>query len=170
MFRRLLRPLLLLPGTVLVLVPGIILYASRKSALAADPAGPGHALLWLGLATATAGMALAGWTVSLFTRFGRGTPAPWNPPQKLVVRGPYRYVRNPMITGALLILAAETMVFRSWPLCAWLVFFFLANGVYFPLVEEKGLEKRFGNTYRQYKEKVPRWIPRLHPWKPPGEK
>jgi len=170
MFWRLLRPLIILPGTVLVLIPGIILYGSKKSSLAANPAGPDIALFWLGLVAAAIGITLAAWTVSLFTRFGRGTPAPWDPPQTLVILGPYRYVRNPMITGALLILTAETLLFRSWPLCAWEALFFLANAVYFPLVEEKGLEKKFGNPYRQYKKEVPRWIPRLHPWIPPGEK
>jgi protein-S-isoprenylcysteine O-methyltransferase Ste14 len=99
-------------------------------------------------------------------KFGDGTPAPWDPPQKLVIRGPYRHVRNPMITGVLLMLLAEALWFQSWPLALWMLIFFLGNFVYFPLVEEKGLEKRFGNDYREYKAHVPRWIPRLHPWYP----
>jgi protein-S-isoprenylcysteine O-methyltransferase Ste14 len=98
-------------------------------------------------------------------KVGQGTPAPWDPPKKLVVRGPYRYVRNPMITGALLLLLAEAMLLQSWPIAIWLVLFFIGNSVYFPLVEEKGLEKRFGDAYRKYKANVPRWIPRLRAWK-----
>jgi len=75
MFWRLLRSLIILPGTVLVLIPGILLYGSRKSRLAADLTGPDQALFWLGIVTAALGITLAAWTVSLFTRFGRDTPA-----------------------------------------------------------------------------------------------
>ena len=71
-----------------------------------------------------------------------------------------------MITGAALMLLAETMLFKSWPLALWLVVFFIGNAIYFPLIEEKGLEKRFGDDYRIYKANVPRWIPRPKPWQP----
>jgi len=116
-----------------------------------------------------AGLALACWTVTLFMRFGQGTPAPWNPPRKLVVRGPYRYIRNPMITSVMFMLLAEALLYRSWPLAGWLIIFFLANAIYFPLVEEKGLSKRFGDAYLQYKAHVPRWFPRIASWTPPSE-
>jgi len=69
-----------------------------------------------------------------------------------------------MITGALLLLLAEALFFHSWPIAAWMILFFIANSIYFPLVEEKGLEKRFGGAYLKYKARVPRWIPRLRPW------
>jgi protein-S-isoprenylcysteine O-methyltransferase Ste14 len=105
-------------------------------------------------------------TVSLFFSKGKGTPAPWDPPKKLVVRGPYRNVRNPMITGVLVFLLAEAMFFRSWPIAVWMFLFFMGNSVYFPLIEEKGLEKRFGDAYVVYCQNVPRWIPRLKPWRP----
>jgi len=111
-------------------------------------------------------LALAVWTVRIFLGFGKGTPAPWAPPRRLVVRGPYRYVRNPMISGVLMLLLAESLFCRSVPLAVWMGVFFAANAVYFPLVEEKGLEKRFGDDYRKYKAHVPRWIPRLTPWNP----
>jgi protein-S-isoprenylcysteine O-methyltransferase Ste14 len=81
------------------------------------------------------------------------------------VRGPYRYVRNPMIIGTLLMLLAEAMLLRSWPIGAWMVVFFIGNSIYFPLIEEKGLENRFGGDYREYRAHVPRWIPRILPWK-----
>ncbi len=100
---------------------------------------------------------------------GNGTPAPWDPPKKLVIRGPYRHVRNPMITGALLILLAEALLFQSWPLSVWMAVFFIGNTVYFRFIEEKGLEKRFGDDYRKYKARVPRWVPRLQPWNPEND-
>ena len=113
------------------------------------------------------GLALMIGTVAIFASFGKGTPAPWDSPVTLVVRGPYRHVRNPMITGVLLVLLAEALFVRSWPLAGWTACFFLANSVYLPLIEEKGLEKRFGADYRSYKAQVPRWLPRVTPWSGP---
>jgi protein-S-isoprenylcysteine O-methyltransferase Ste14 len=98
-------------------------------------------------------------------KFGKGTPAPWDPPKSLVIQGPYRYVRNPMITGVLFMLLAEAIFFKSLPIAVWMIVFFLGNAVYFPLVEERGLEQRFGDDYWKYKTHVPRWIPRLRAWK-----
>ena len=69
-----------------------------------------------------------------------------------------------MISGVLLVLLAEALLFQSWPITAWMILFFAGNAIYFPLVEEKGLEKRFGDEYLKYKARVPRWIPRLRPW------
>ncbi len=100
-------------------------------------------------------------------KVGNGTPAPWDPPKKLVIRGPYCYVRNPMIISVMLMLLAEVLLFQSWPIAAWIVVFFIGNSIYFPLVEEKNLEKRFGDDYREYKAHVRRWIPRLRPWPGP---
>ena len=163
----LLKTLFILPGTVLVFVPGLIVWASAATRFAAVPASRMDALFWVGLAVGAVGLALMVWTVRIFITFGQGTPAPWDPPQKLVVRGPYRYVRNPMITGVLLFLMMEAFLLRSWPITVWLVVFLVANMIYFPLSEEKGLERRFGDAYRQYSAHVPRWIPRLRPWSPP---
>jgi len=66
-------------------------------------------------------------------------------------------------------LLAEALLCRSWPLGGWLIVFFLANAVYFPLVEERGLKKRFGEDYLQYMDSVPRWFPRMKPWTPPSD-
>jgi protein-S-isoprenylcysteine O-methyltransferase Ste14 len=99
---------------------------------------------------------------------GGGTPAPWDPPRRFVVAGVYRHVRNPMISGVIAALYAEALLLQSLPLLAWAVLFMLANLAYIPLVEEPGLEKRFGADYRRYKANVPRWIPRLRAWTPPG--
>jgi protein-S-isoprenylcysteine O-methyltransferase Ste14 len=163
---RLIKPILILPGTVLVFVPAVILIATYKR-FPPELIGPDRLPFWPGLVAAGLGLAMAFWTVSLFTKFGQGTPAPWDPPQKLVVRGPYRFVRNPMITSVLLMLTAEAALLQSWPIFFWMIFFYLTNLIYFPLFEERSLEKRFGTDYLEYKKHVPRWIPRLTPWTPP---
>ena len=99
-----------------------------------------------------------------FVRRGQGTPAPWNPPHRLVVTGPYRHVRNPMIAGVCLVLLGEACVLNSLSIALWLLVFATINAVYMPLREEPGLERRFGEAYRTYKRHVPRWWPRRRAW------
>ena len=110
------------------------------------------------------GLLLFAWCLYLFAARGKGTLAPWDPPRNLVVTGPYRYVRNPMISGVLLIIAGETLVHGSRTLGTWLLTFFVINQIYLLIMEEPMLESRFGEEYRVYKDNVPRWIPRLRPW------
>jgi protein-S-isoprenylcysteine O-methyltransferase Ste14 len=151
---RLLRQLAaiaLLPGTVTVLVPVLLL---EDSELAPWP------LAVLGAALLAAGVGLIGWTVSLFAGVGRGTLAPWDPPSRLVVRGPYRRVRNPMISGVLAVLLGEAALFASLAVLAWCAIVFAVNAVWFLLVEEPGLRRRFGAEYEAYAARVPRWLPR----------
>ncbi len=78
----------------------------------------------------------------------------------------YAYVRNPMILGVIIVLLGESLVISSWSIFAWAILVFLINTVYFIFSEEPGLQKRFGEEYREYKRNVPRWIPRSKPWKP----
>lgn len=165
----LVRSIIILPGTALVFIPTIILVVSYNSKCPPKLASPIEIWFWLALLVGGIGLALSSWSVALFMKAGEGTPAPWEPPKKLVIRGPYRYVRNPMITGVLLMLSAEAMLFHSWLTAIWMLIFFVGNAVYFPLSEEKRLEKRFGEDYWVYKAHVPRWIPRLRPWKPGGD-
>jgi len=110
------------------------------------------------------GMVLLYTTNSLFVQFGKGTLAPWSPPEKLVIRGPYRYIRQLMISGVILVLAGEFLFLASWGALAWLLVFTVANMVYIPLFEEKALLKRFGGKYVRYQKNVRSWIPRLHAW------
>ena len=159
------KALVLLPGTVLVLVPATILAVTGIDLRVAEPTLTGIFFFWAGMFCAVAGIGLAVWTMRLFLSRGRGTPAPWAPPRNLVIDGPYRHVRNPMIIGVLLILAAEALLFRSWGLALWWAVFLAGNVIYFPLVEERGLVNRFGDDYRDYMAHVPRWIPRRRAWR-----
>jgi protein-S-isoprenylcysteine O-methyltransferase Ste14 len=120
----------------------------------------------LGLGLIGAGVALWTWTVRLFARIGKGTLAPWDPTQRLVVAGPYRHVRNPMITAVLSVLLGEAALFGSPVLLAWFGAFFAINWVGFLVYEEPGLERRFGEEYSEYKRHVPRWLPRRKAWTP----
>jgi protein-S-isoprenylcysteine O-methyltransferase Ste14 len=163
--------ILILPTTVTVVVPYLIL-SPRPSGTAAwavpDPLAP--AIASAGVCALAAGLGLVGVTVWHFATIGRGTLAPWDPPRHLVVAGVYRHVRNPMISGVLLILLGETLWFRSAGLLVWTVGFFALNATYIPLVEERGLERRFGDEYREYKRHVPRWVPRMSAWRPPSSR
>lgn len=161
---RLAKAVLILPVNVLIVIPGLIFWLANGSSLAADPISISDLRVVLVVLFAVIGLGLGGWTMALFARHGDGTPAPWDPPRKLVVRGPYRHVRNPMISGVIFMLAAEAIVLQSWLIAIWGAIFFIGNSFYFPLVEEPGLETRFGEDYRRYKTNVPRWIPRLRGW------
>jgi protein-S-isoprenylcysteine O-methyltransferase Ste14 len=161
------RAIALLPGVVVVLVPLVILISTGSGF--GWGLGEGVAVLpiLLGLILIAAGFGLWLWTVRLFARAGGGTLAPWDPPESLVIEGPYRHVRNPMIAAVLAALAGEAVLFGSPPLLIWLGCFFTLNHVVFQLNEEPSLERRFGEDYRAYKRNVPRWLPRPTPWTPP---
>ncbi len=156
----------ILPGTALVLVPAWLLSESDSVATLMSLWRPSEPLFWFALLLMLAGLSLLVWTISLFFRRGRGTLAPWDPPERLVTAGPYRFVRNPMITGVVTALAGEALLFESVPLVAWALVFFAGSALYFPLVEEPGLRRWFGEAYARYCAHVPRWIPRLKPWCP----
>ena len=162
--RRHLLPVLVFPFTVVVVIPAWIGVASAVSLVA--PASPaGWASLVAGLAALGVGGALFGASLGRFGAEGDGTLAPWDPPARLVVRGPYAYVRNPMISGVVLLLVAEGLLLRSVPHLSWAGAFFLVNAVYIPLLEEPGLRARFGREYDDYARAVPRLVPRLRPWR-----
>ncbi len=161
----LLQSIILLPGTVLIFIPGILLWLYKDSAFSHDVSLFGQIRFWVGIALLLVGISLAVVTVRLQLTLGKGTPAPWDPPKELVVAGPYQYVRNPMITGVLILLTSEWLILGFWPIVWWMFLFLVMNMVYFPLFEEKDLEKRFGEEYLEYKRNVPRWFPRISPWR-----
>ena len=158
-----LRDILLLPFTMSVVVPYFIYDPQRALAPTYDVP-----LKIFGLIIGLSGIFILIYTISLFGRFGKGTLAPWSPTQKLVVVGPYRYCRNPMITGVFFILTGEACFFNSQNILVWAGIFFVINTIYFILKEEPDLEERFGEEYRKYKQNVPRWIPRLRAYEQAG--
>ena len=147
---------LLLPITVLIIIPWSI---DRHPVLAS-----GLPLI-VGLVIVAIGLFIIAQTIVTFIRIGNGTLAPWSPTRRLIVGGMYAYVRNPMILGVITVLVGESLVLVSLPILIWAIFVFVINTVYFIFSEEPGLEKRFGDEYREYKRNVPRWIPRLTPWR-----
>jgi protein-S-isoprenylcysteine O-methyltransferase Ste14 len=159
--------ILLLPAVVAIAVPYGIL-ASRPSGLAGWPTADTWTLAaaLLGITLTGCGLALVGRTIRQFATEGRGTLAPWDPPKHLVLTGLYRHVRNPMISGVVLVLLGETLAFRSLRLLFWAASFWAINATYIPLLEEPLLERRFGEEYRQYRTHVPRWVPRRTAWTP----
>jgi protein-S-isoprenylcysteine O-methyltransferase Ste14 len=158
MWLRHLLAIAVLPFTVTVVVPWWL--AVRSSTTLTLGATPIAILIQLaGLISLALGLSLFVASVHHFVVHGRGTLAPWDPPPKLVVIGPYRYVRNPMISGVLFVLFAEALILLSRPHAAWTLIFLVINLVYIPLVEEPMLEGRFGEPYREYKRRVPRMLP-----------
>lgn len=158
----------ILPGTVMLLVP---LWIARANGIA--PAlGRSAAALALQLAGAlllAIGALLFVASLRRFAGEGEGTLAPWDPPRRLVLRGPYRHVRNPMISGVIFVLFGESLVLLSIPHALWALGFLALNLVYIPLMEEPQLARRFGEPYREYCRHVPRVLPRLRPWRPGRE-
>lgn len=164
MIWRQVRAIVLLPGMVTVVVPAAVLIGTGTN-FGWGLSGSAVVLpVLLGAVLIAAGLALWTWTVRLFARVGKGTLAPWDPTRRLVVRGPYRHVRNPMITAVLAVLAGEAVLFGSVPLAIWCAAFLALNHAWFVLHEEPGLERRFGDEYRAYKRNVPRWLPRRAAW------
>jgi protein-S-isoprenylcysteine O-methyltransferase Ste14 len=154
----------LLPFLMVVILPYWL--------LTNDPAGdtrwtPGTPVRWIagaaGVLLFAGGLGLLVWCIRLFVQEGQGTLAPWDPTRRLVASGPYQTVRNPMIASVALMIAGEAVFWGSALLGLYLVVFVLVNHLYFILSEEPGLERRFGESYRNYKAHVPRWIPRLKP-------
>jgi protein-S-isoprenylcysteine O-methyltransferase Ste14 len=148
----------LAPGGVAGLVPFLVSGWRRQSTLPAWARAVGAALVVVGLAS----------VLESFARFvlhGHGTPAPAAPPRRLVVSGQYRFVRNPMYAALVLIVLGQAAWFGSRDLVlyavALLVLFHLRVLVY----EEPRLAARFGAGFDAYRKGVPRWLPRLTPWR-----
>jgi protein-S-isoprenylcysteine O-methyltransferase Ste14 len=142
-------------GLLLVFVPGRILDRSGV----VRPAQLG-AVEYAGIVVAVAGWALALWCILTFVLIGRGTPAPFDPPRKLVDQGPYRYVRNPMYLGAALALCGAALFYRSILLLAYVGVFLLATHVFVVWYEEPTLTRLFGADYEAYRVRVERWLVR----------
>ena len=142
---------IVVPGLGGVWVPWWILARHEGTV---TPAG------WAAVLVIAAGAALYVWCVWNFAMVGRGTPGPWDAPSRVVATGPYRWVRNPIYLAALLIVLGEAWLFLS----PWLLAYAGIMAVFFHLFitgyEERVLRRRFGGTYLEYRNSVPRWIPR----------
>lgn len=114
-----------------------------------------------GIALVVVGGAIALWCVAAFATLGRGTPAPFDPPRRLVVRGPYRYVRNPMYIGGGLTMLGASLAYESWALLSYYMVFMAAAHVFVVIYEEPTLGRLFGEEYDAYRRRVRRWLPRL---------
>lgn len=155
MFLRALLAFLLLPGFAAVLAPPLI--ASFD---------PSRGQLWMpGLALLFAGAVVLLWCVRDFYVSGKGTLAPWDPPKNLVVVGLYRFVRNPMYVGVLLLVAGWSVTLSSPVLIIYTVILAAAFHVRVVSWEEPWLASEFGEAWKEYSSDVSRWLPRMRPRK-----
>lgn len=115
----------------------------------------------VGMAVGALGAAFALWCILTFALVGRGTPAPFDPPRRLVVQGPYRTVRNPMYIGAGLALAGAALFYQSLALLGYTGLFLLVTHWFVVLYEEPTLRRTFDGEYEAYCRRVRRWWPRL---------
>jgi len=114
-----------------------------------------------GMVIGAAGAVVALWCIFTFASIGRGTPAPFDPPRRLVIQGLYRFVRNPMYIGAGLALASAALFYESLPLLGYTGLFFLAAHLFVVWYEEPTLRQAFGQEYEAYCRQVRRWWPGL---------
>jgi len=143
---------LVVPGTVAVYVPLLI---------ARDHPPTSGPLFVLALALLALGGAIYAWCVWDFATFGRGTPAPIDAPKKLVVRGLYRYTRNPMYVGVLTVILGWAVLFQAAALVLYILIVGTCFHLFIVLYEERQLQQEFGDEYEAYRRRVSRWLPRL---------
>jgi len=141
-------------SVVLVFIPEQILIVTGITRPA--EIGPVHGA---GMVLVVLGGALALWSILTFALVGKGTPAPFDPPRRLVAAGPYRWVRNPMYIGAGAALSGAALFYQSPALVAFTAGFLVAAHVFVVFYEEPTLDRTFGARYADYRNAVPRWVP-----------
>lgn len=146
--------ILLVPGFLLGIVPVFLI---PKIPGLAFPPGPWN---WAAVPFWIVGIAAVIWCAADFVRKGRGTPVPLDPPKELVVTGLYRYVRNPMYVGALLVQIGNIVWFGTLAQIVYWFFLFIGFNLFIRANEEPHLWRTFGAAYEAYCRSVPRWIPR----------
>jgi len=146
---------LLLPGVVAGYVPW------RFFGLGQVRIDPGRASHLVALGAMGIGAMLLGSCIVDFARRGRGTLSPFDPPRELVVRGLYRYVRNPMYLSVATIFLGEVLLSRSVPLLTFAGAWFVVVNLFVIGYEEPRLRREFGPAYERYTARVGRWIPSL---------
>lgn len=152
------RAVLLLPFMNTVVIPSCLLLWFDDGAFGLDPAATDRVVLLISLLLLATGLFLVVRSILLFVRHGRGTLAPWDPTTCLLTHDIYRYTRNPMKLGLFLVLSGETLLLRSPAVAVWSVAFIAMNVLYINWFEEPGLSRRFGDRYRAYCRRVPRWV------------
>jgi protein-S-isoprenylcysteine O-methyltransferase Ste14 len=159
---------LVAPVTMTLVIPALIVVGADVQAPDLDPPLKLSVAI-VGALLIAGGLAMLFWTVYLFDRVGKGTLGVgevMGQPVDLVVRGPYRHVRNPMITGVVAILLGEAAIAWSGWLLLWFAIFWAVQATVIQVWEEPHLTRRFGGEYVTYRQNVPRWIPRLSAWEP----
>jgi len=141
------------------IVPGVVAGYVPLRVIGRDGEMP-HGWSYIGVVPVMIGLVIYGWTAFDFAWTGRGTPAPIDPPRRLVVHGLYRYVRNPMYVGVLLVIVGEALLRRSWQTLEYAVGVYVMFSGVVLLLEEPLLRSQFGTAYSQYCAEVPRWVPR----------
>jgi protein-S-isoprenylcysteine O-methyltransferase Ste14 len=150
--------LLVFGGTVAIVVLGGLLTDRLLDLPALLPGAIG---IVAGAAVMAAGVLLCGWCVVRFQR-ARGTPVPMNPPDELIINGPYAWVRNPMVTGVFGALFGLGILLHSIGIALiWTPTYVVVHLLELKRAEEPELERRFGAAYTEYKQRVPMFIPRL---------
>lgn len=148
---------MLAPGVAAGLIPWLLTgWAMEDAPLAVRIAG--GVLIALG----------AGFLLHSFYRFvieGLGTPAPVAPPERLVVGGVYRYVRNPMYLAVASTIVGQALLLGRFELLVYAALFGAVVFCFVHFYEEPTLTRQFGSSYQQYRRSVPGWLPRLHPWR-----
>ena len=142
------------PGVVAGLIPYFIARKELRNLLQQ----PFEYYQWIGLAFILAGLMILLHCVYLFAKYGKGTLSPIDPTKKLVIRGMYRYSRNPMYLAMLTMLLGETILLRSFNLGVYMFIIAIAFYLFVVFHEEPGLQSEFGYEYKAYRERVRRWI------------
>jgi protein-S-isoprenylcysteine O-methyltransferase Ste14 len=141
------------PGTVAGYIPYLIVGRFVK-----PPSGP---MTWLGIVVFALGAAIYFRCAWEFAARGLGTPLPLAPTKFLVTTALHRYIRNPMYVGVALVILGEAALFRSVHLVEYAVIMLLIAHTFVVLYEEPTLRRQFGESYEEYRRKVPRWIPKI---------
>lgn len=146
----------LVPGTEFVLIPLAVVLLGVGPRLELGPAR------YAGLVPFLAGLAVILRCFADFVRRGRGTPAIYDPPRRLVIAGLYRYVRNPQYVGVVLVILGEALLTGMAALFGYAALMAVGYHLFVRYYEEPTLGRLFGESYARYQEAVPRWLPRRH--------
>jgi protein-S-isoprenylcysteine O-methyltransferase Ste14 len=150
-----------------LLLPVILIWIPHKIL-----SSPNHIYLfdigvfrYFGLVPIVVGVVIYFWCSHSFVFIGKGTPIPFTPTKKLVVKGLYKFVRNPMYLTHFLVLAGEVLLFQSKGVFIYFLAMFGGINFHVLALEEPYLSDKFGGTYKRYRKSVRRWIPRLTPYR-----